>query len=70
MKSFIVNSLIENVIAPDTAAFICLENLECDSSLLGELPWFTENFPSSVKMSEIVNAYEILKNNQLSRVSV
>jgi hypothetical protein len=64
MKSFIMESLQEKVIAANTPVDVCLENMEVDDVLLADTQWYLDTFPSSLRMSEIVEAYNLIKNFQ------
>lgn len=64
MKTFMIESLQEKVISSEAPVDICLENMEVDDMLLADTQWFLDTFPSSLKMSEIVEAYNLIKNFQ------
>lgn len=65
MKSFMLDNLQEQTIAPSVSIHICLVNMELDGVFLGDSDWFVESFPESVTMAEIVECFEFIKEGQL-----
>lgn len=69
LKSFILENLQEQTIAPATSIHICLVNLEVDGIFLGDADWFLESFPESVSMAEIVECFDTIKEGQIVSVN-
>lgn len=64
LKPFMLESLQENVISAEAPLSVILENMEIDDVLLADTEWFLHTFPTSLLMSEIVEAYNIIKQCQ------
>jgi hypothetical protein len=64
MKSFIVEYLQEKHISPTESVFTCLGNVEVDENFLADIAWFSEYFPKSVELREIVEAYHFIVESQ------
>jgi hypothetical protein len=64
LKSFIIENLQQQTIAPSTSVRVCLIEVEVDGIFLGDAGWFVETFPDCIEMAEIVEMYLFLKDHQ------
>lgn len=66
MKTFILDNLIEKHISPNESVYTCLGNVEVEDMFLMDTAWFADNFPTSLKLREILSAYEYLNEIQVA----
>jgi hypothetical protein len=61
MKSLILEQLKNGILSPDATAYSTLEWTLLGEEELRDVPWFCDHFPRSLPMSQIVEAYHVLR---------